>query len=363
MAGGTGGHVFPALAVAAALVERGVSVVWMGTRAGLEGRVIPSAGYPVEWISVSGLRRKGLMSWLAAPLRLTRAVAQALGAVRRQRPQVVLGMGGFVSGPGGVAARLARRPLVIHEQNARAGLTNRVLARLANDVLEAFPDTFKAARAAAVVGNPVRAEIIALEPPERRFADRDAVPRLLVLGGSQGALALNCVVPEALARLPGGLFPDVWHQAGRTLAEAESAYRGLRLKLKLEDFIDDMAAAYAWADLVICRAGALTVAELAAAGVGAILVPYPAAVDDHQTLNGRYLTEAGAARIVQQSDLTSEALAEMLAALLGDRARLLEMARAARARAWPDATDHIVDHCLAAAVAGGGVMSTERSHD
>lgn len=346
MAGGTGGHVFPALAVAAALVERGASVVWMGTRAGLEAHLVPRAGYPIEWIDISGLRRKGSLAWLAAPLRLARALVQALGAVRRQRPQVVLGMGGFVSGPGGVAARLGRRPLVIHEQNARAGLTNRLLARVADRVLEAFPDTFADSRRAIAVGNPVRAEIAALPAPEQRFAGRTGAARILVLGGSQGALALNCVVPEALARLPRELKPMVWHQAGRTLPEAKSAYQRLKLDLTLEDFIDDMARAYAWADLVICRAGALTVAELAAAGVGAILVPYPSAVDDHQAVNGRYLEEAGAAHLVRQSDLTGEMLAGMLAELLPDRPGLLRMAQAARARAWPHATDRIVECCL-----------------
>jgi len=347
LAGGTGGHVFPALAVASGLVERGASVVWMGTRAGLEGRVVPRAGYPVEWIPVRGLRGKGAATWLLAPFRVVRALMRALGAVRRQRPAVVLGMGGFVAGPGGLAAWLLRRPLVIHEQNARAGLTNRVLSRLAVRSLQAFPGALAGAE---TVGNPVRPEIAALPGPGERMAGRTGRLRLLVLGGSQGALALNRTVPQALALLPESLRPQVRHQGGRTRAQAEAAYADVALDLDLVDFIDDMAAAYAWADLVVCRAGALTVAELAAAGLGSILVPFPAAVDDHQTLNARYLSERGAALLMPQSELTAQRLARELQALAQDRARVAAMAAAARGAAWPDARERIVERCLEVAV-------------
>lgn len=343
MAGGTGGHVFPALAVASGLAERGASVVWMGTRAGLEARLVPQAGYPVEWIPVAGVRGKGAMTWLLAPLRLLRALLLAVGALRRQQPAVVLGMGGFVAGPGGLAAWLLRRPLVIHEQNARAGLTNRILSRLATRSLQAFPDALPHAE---TLGNPVRPEIAALAPPAERLHNRQGALRLLVLGGSQGALALNRTLPQALALLPAGVRPQVWHQAGRTLQQAAKTYGDDTAGVTLVEFIDDMAAAYAWADLVVCRAGALTVAELAAAGVGAILVPFPAAVDDHQTANARYLSERGAALLLPQAELTPQRLAGELQALAGDRPRLLAMAVAARSAAWPDARARIVEQCL-----------------
>jgi UDP-N-acetylglucosamine--N-acetylmuramyl-(pentapeptide) pyrophosphoryl-undecaprenol N-acetylglucosamine transferase len=344
MAGGTGGHVFPALAVADHLRRGGASVVWMGTRAGIEARLVSAADYHVEWITVSGIRRKGWLTWLGAPLAIMRAVGEALRAMRRQAPAVVLGMGGFAAGPGGLAAWLSRCPLVIHEQNAAAGLTNRLLARLANHVLEAFPGTFPPARGAEAVGNPVRPVIF-----ECRREDRDGRLRLLVLGGSQGALALNETVPAALARLSPEARPAVWHQAGRTLEAARQAYGDGQESLRLDEFIEDMAGAYAWADLVICRSGALTVAELAAAGLPAVLVPYPAAVDDHQTRNGQYLERAGAAVVVQQSELTPERLAALLGGLAGDRRRLADMGEAARKCAWPEATGKIAERCLAAA--------------
>lgn len=347
MAGGTGGHVFPALAVADHLREDGVSVVWMGTRAGIEARLVPAAGYPVEWISVAGLRRKGWLSWLKAPLALGRALVEALAALRRQHPSVVLGMGGFAAGPGGLAAWLLRRPLVIHEQNAAAGLTNRVLARLAQRVLEAFPGTFPASRSPSVVGNPVRAEIFESAKAPRGM--RTGRLHLLVLGGSQGALALNTMVPQALAKMAPEARPEIWHQAGRTLKQAREAYGDEAGNVRIEAFIDDMATAYGWADLVICRSGALTVAELAAAGLPAILVPYPSSVDDHQTRNGRYLEQAGAALIIQQSELTPDRLREVLRELCNDRGRLTAMGQAAQQCAWPRATAQIADFCTAVA--------------
>ncbi|MES1949444.1 undecaprenyldiphospho-muramoylpentapeptide beta-N- acetylglucosaminyltransferase [Salinisphaera sp. S4-8] len=345
MAGGTGGHVFPALAVAKALIARGVQVSWLGTAAGIEARLVPANDLTLHTIDVAGLRGKGMLSWLAAPLRLSRACLQALGVVRRVAPQLVVGMGGFAAGPGGLAARLTGRPLLIHEQNAAAGLTNRLLARMATTVLQAFPDTFAGDKARSV-GNPVRAEILDLPTPDERFADREGPIRLLVLGGSGGALAINERVPAALARIEADKRPQVRHQAGRTLEQAEAAYAQAGVEADVSAFIDDMAAAYAWADVVICRSGALTVAELAAAGVAALLVPYPYAVDDHQRANGQYLVDAGAATLVDQSELSVERLAEEIERLCADRNALRDRAEAARRVAWPHSTDDIVAACF-----------------
>ncbi|RJS92224.1 undecaprenyldiphospho-muramoylpentapeptide beta-N-acetylglucosaminyltransferase [Salinisphaera sp. Q1T1-3] len=348
MAGGTGGHVFPALAVARALGTRGAIVEWLGTAAGIEARLVPAEGITLHTIRVAGLRGKHLTTLLAAPMAITRALWEARGVLRRVRPHVVVGMGGFAAGPGGVMARLGGMPLVIHEQNAAAGLTNRILARLARRTLQAFPGTFAARHGAVTVGNPVRAEILALAPPATRWAERHGPLRLLVLGGSGGALAINQRVPEALAGLADAERPQVWHQAGKTLEAAETAYAERGVAGRVEAFIDDMAAAYAWADVVICRSGALTVAELAAAGVGALLVPYPHAVDDHQAANGAYLVDAGAARLVRQNEFTADRLREELVALGGDRPALLTRAEAARAAAWPESTDRIVEACIQA---------------
>jgi UDP-N-acetylglucosamine--N-acetylmuramyl-(pentapeptide) pyrophosphoryl-undecaprenol N-acetylglucosamine transferase len=347
MAGGTGGHVYPALAVAQALEEQSRSVVWLGTERGLEARVVPAAGIAMEWISVRGLRGKGIAALLSAPFLLSRALIQSLRVMKRHRPAAVLGMGGFVSGPGGVAAWLLRRPLIIHEQNARAGLTNRLLARLARVVLQAFPGSFSARRHAHTVGNPVREDIASIEPPETRFPAREGALRLLVLGGSQGALSLNRTVPAALARLPRELRPVVRHQTGtRTASVAVEAYRDAGIEAELPEFIEDMAAAYAWADLAICRAGALTVAELSAAGLPAIFVPYPAAVDDHQTANAGPLQAAGAACIVQEKDLSDASLGALLSRWLADRSELCERAMKARGLARPEALARITGHCL-----------------
>ncbi len=352
MAGGTGGHVFPALAVAEELRDGARPVVWLGTRSGLEARVVPAAGIPVEWITVSGLRGKGLANWVAAPFRLAWAVWQALRILRRRRPAAVLGMGGFVSGPGGLAAWLLRKPLVIHEQNAIAGLTNRILARLAREVLEAFPGSFTPGVRARRVGNPVRRAILRVPEPVARMAERTARPRLLVLGGSLGALALNVTVPAALARLVPGERPEVWHQTGeRTREQAEQAYRECGVEARLEPFIEDMAGAYGWADLVLCRAGALTVTELADVGVGSILVPFPYAVDDHQTGNALFLAREEAAILVPQSELDAARLASELKAILADRGRMLAMARTAHALAIPDAAAVVAGACVAAAEA------------
>ena len=347
MAGGTGGHVYPALAVAGALLAQSQSVVWLGTHRGIEARIVPAAGIAMEWVTVQGLRRKGAGAMLLAPFILLRALMQCLSVMVRLRPAAVLGMGGFVSGPGGVAAWLTRRPLLIHEQNAVAGLTNRLLARLARVVLQAFPGSFSSQRDAVTVGNPVRPEIAAIAPPAERLAGRDGAPRLLVLGGSQGALSLNQTVPEALARIPAGIRPLVRHQTGsRTAIEAAAAYRDAGIVAELPEFIDNMADAYAWADIVICRAGALTVAELAAAGLPAIFIPYPAAVDDHQSANARPMVDAGAAAMIQESELDASLLAELLTSWLGDRDALRARAGRARELARPDALDRIAGYCL-----------------
>ncbi|MCH8303116.1 MAG: undecaprenyldiphospho-muramoylpentapeptide beta-N-acetylglucosaminyltransferase [Proteobacteria bacterium] len=350
LAGGTGGHVYPALAVAQALRQQSREIVWLGTHAGLESRVVPAAGIEMEWISVKGLRRKGAISIVLAPLQLLLALMQSLRVILKHKPAAVLGMGGFVSGPGGLAAWLLRRPLVIHEQNAVAGLTNRLLARLARVVLQAFPGSFSSNVKTETVGNPVRADIAALEDPAMRYAGREGPLRLLVLGGSQGALALNKVVPAALALLSDELRPIVRHQAGeRTIAEAQAAYDAHNIDVELQPFIEDMAEAYAWADLVVCRAGALTVAELSAAGLPAIFVPFPSAVDDHQTANARPMTDAGAAALMPEKDLSDETLAGLLKHWLASRDALLQRALKSRALAHPDALRRITNYCLEAA--------------
>jgi UDP-N-acetylglucosamine--N-acetylmuramyl-(pentapeptide) pyrophosphoryl-undecaprenol N-acetylglucosamine transferase len=349
MAGGTGGHVFPALAVAGEL-RASREIVWLGTEQGIEARLVPAAGYAVEWIEVEGLRGKGVGRWLGAPLKLLRALAQARAALRRRRPGVVLGLGGFASGPGGIAAWLSGTPLVIHEQNAVAGLTNRWLSRFASRIAEGFPGSFPAGRGALYVGNPVRPEIAALPPPRQRFESRNGPLRLLVFGGSQGAASLNRIVPAAIALLPASRRPQVLHQTGaRDRDSTEAAYRAAGVQADVRAFIDDMAAAYAEADLVVSRSGALTVAELAAAGVGAILVPFPAAVDDHQTRNAEWLGRVSAAQVVSETGLTAPELANRLATLLGNgRSRLLAMAEAARSLAKPDAARRMAELCLLA---------------
>lgn len=349
--GGTGGHVIPGLAVARALRERGATVVWLGTRRGLESDLVPAAGFPLACIDVEGLRGRGVGNWLQAPFRVGMAILQALLAVRRLRPDVVLGMGGFVSGPGGVAAKLLWRPLLIHEQNAIAGMTNRLLSRVATTTLEAFPGSLPGA---LTVGNPVRPEIAAVAPPAQRYVDRGRQLRLLVVGGSRGAQALNELLPQALALLSERQRPKVLHQTGRDHFErTEQAYGNARAQGELKPFLDDMAKAYEWADLVVCRAGALTITELATVGVPALLVPFPFAVDDHQRANARYLSDAGAARLLPQSELTAERLAAQLGEFADDaangRSQLLTMAEAAHKLARNDAVAEVVAACLQAA--------------
>jgi UDP-N-acetylglucosamine--N-acetylmuramyl-(pentapeptide) pyrophosphoryl-undecaprenol N-acetylglucosamine transferase len=353
MAGGTGGHVFPALALARLLRERRREVIWLGTRRGLEARVVPAEGFAIEWLSVGGLRGKGALTLVAAPFNLMRALWQALAIVRRHRPGVVVGLGGFVTGPGGVAAWLLRRPLVIHEQNAVAGFTNRCLAPLARAVLTAFPAALAGRPRVRMIGNPVRADIASLPAPSQRFAGREGALRLLVIGGSLGARRLNEVVPRALALLAADATAPrltVRHQAGEKLIDAaRAAYADAQVQGEVTPFIADMAEALGWADLVVCRAGALTIAELAAAGVGAVLVPYPHAVDDHQAHNAQYLVDAGAARRSSDAGLEPATLAKTLVELCGrGRAGLLQLAEAARRVARPDAARDLLEAVLAA---------------
>jgi UDP-N-acetylglucosamine--N-acetylmuramyl-(pentapeptide) pyrophosphoryl-undecaprenol N-acetylglucosamine transferase len=350
MAGGTGGHVFPALALARLLRARSFEVVWLGTQRGLEARVVPAERIPIEWLSVGGLRGKGLSTLFAAPFRLIVALTQALRVMWRHRPVIVVGLGGFVTGPGGVAAWLTRRPLLIHEQNAVAGFTNRCLSHLAREVLEAFPGSFGHGVRARAIGNPVRQDIIAIAPPATRFESRTGAIRILVIGGSQGATRLNAVVPFALAQLKqDGTRPpiDVRHQAGERWIEAgRESYAKAGVRADVRPFIEDMAEAYSWADLVICRSGALTVSELAAAGVGAILVPFPAAVDDHQSQNARYLVSEGAAVLIADRELTADKLAQELRGLCAGRGKLLAMAERARLLSKPRAAEDLAASCL-----------------
>ncbi|MCL7941105.1 undecaprenyldiphospho-muramoylpentapeptide beta-N-acetylglucosaminyltransferase [Halomonas sp. ATCH28] len=345
MAGGTGGHVIPALSLARGLAAQGVQVAWLGSPRGIENRLVPEAGIPLHRIAVSGLRGNGLAGWLLAPFNLARAIWQAGRVIRDVDPQLVVGLGGFASGPGGLAAWLARRPLVIHEQNAVAGLTNRVLSRLARRVFAAFPQAFPGR--AEVVGNPVRDEIARLgEAPRRADEMAGRRLRLLVVGGSLGAQALNERLPEALARLPEARRPEVRHQAGRDKdATTRDAYREQGIEAEVTAFIDDMAGAYAWADLVVCRAGALTVAELAAAAKPALFVPFPHAVDDHQTANAGALVDEQAARLMPQQQMSAATLAECLASLL-DPDTLATMAARARACAHLDAVERLVAGCM-----------------
>jgi UDP-N-acetylglucosamine--N-acetylmuramyl-(pentapeptide) pyrophosphoryl-undecaprenol N-acetylglucosamine transferase len=345
MAGGTGGHIFPALSVAEAVRAAGWNVVWLGSRAGMEARIVPAKGYPMAWIRFSGLRGKGIVPAAMLPLNLLIAFWHSARAIFAHRPDVVLGMGGYVAFPGGMMASLFNRPLVIHEQNSVAGLVNRVLGRLADKVLAGFPDAFGKLKGVEWTGNPVRAEIAAMAPPEARFAQRAGRLRVLVVGGSQGAKALNDIVPQALATLPAATLPEVIHQAGAAHLEAVRAnYAAVDIAATVIPFIDDMAATYAQADLMICRAGASTIAELAAAGVPAVLVPFPYAVDDHQTHNARFLAERGGAVLIPQSELTPQRLGKLLAELTRDK--LLAMANAARDAGKPEATRAVAEACI-----------------
>ena len=344
MAGGTGGHIFPALSVADHARALGWNVIWLGSRAGMEARLVPAKGYPMAWIRFSAVRGSGMLRTAMLPLNLLVAFWQSARAIFAHRPDVVLGMGGYVAFPGGMMASLLNRPLVIHEQNSVAGLANRVLARVADRVLAGFPEAFGKRQKTEWTGNPVRADIAAIASPAVRYAGRTGPLRLLVLGGSQGAKALNDTVPQALAKLAPGEV-EVIHQAGAAHLEAVRAtYASVGVAATVIPFIDDMAATYAAVDLMICRAGASTIAELAAAGVPAILVPFPYAVDDHQTQNARFLSERGGAVLLPQSDVTPERLAELLSSFT--REKLLAMAIAAREVGKPEATREVAEACM-----------------
>lgn len=352
MAGGTGGHVYPALAVADALRARGWDVFWLGTRAGLEARVVPQAGIDMVWVSMGGMRGKGLLKKLMLPLMLLIAFGQSLRAILQRRPDVVLGMGGYTAFPGGMMASLLNKPLVIHEQNSVGGLTNRVLACLASRVLTAFPQAFRGEKDKPIpcrrvttewVGNPVRTDIVGVSK-----ASHSGPLRLLVVGGSLGASALNDLIPKALALLPPEQRPQVVHQSGRQHLDILRAnYAAAGVEAEVRDYIEDMAAAYQACDFAICRAGAMTVAELACAGVPAVLVPFPFAVDDHQTGNAEFLSAAGAAWLMQQKDLSADKLAALIGGL--DRATLAAMSEQALKLAKPDATQQVADICEALA--------------
>jgi UDP-N-acetylglucosamine--N-acetylmuramyl-(pentapeptide) pyrophosphoryl-undecaprenol N-acetylglucosamine transferase len=348
MAGGTGGHIFPGIAVADELRSRGIPVAWLGARGRLEEQLVPKANIPLHTIAIGAVRGKGFLKLLRAPFDVLSAVLAARRVLRAVQPRSVLSMGGFAAGPGGLAAWLTRVPLVVHEQNRVPGVTNKVLAKFARRVLAGFADAFGANRA-EWVGNPVRSSIAQIADPARRFGQRADLAQVLVLGGSQGAAVLNRTVPQALAllRAENRPSPQVRHQCGAAHADAaRNAYVQAGVAARVETFIDDMAAAYVDADLVIARAGALTVAELAASGLGAVLVPFAAAVDDHQTKNAQALVAAGAAVLVPERDATPMRLAAVLDELLSDRARLTRMAQAARTLAKPDATARIADVCL-----------------
>lgn len=345
-AGGTGGHVFPALAVAEALRERGCELLWIGTQHGLENQVVPPRGIPLQPLAMRAVRGGGIARKLVAPVRILAGLAAATRLLLRARPALVLGMGGYAAAPTGIAAWMLRIPLVIHEQNARAGLTNRLLARFATRILQAFPGAFGPSASVQTTGNPVRADIAALPAPAQRESFSATPLRLLVLGGSQGAQVLNETLPQVLGTLAGNPI-EVRHQCGRAhLEAARQAYQRAGVPAQVEAFIDDMAGAYAWAQIVVCRAGALTVSELCAAGVGAVLVPLPHAADDHQSANAAHMRDAGAGIIVPESPAFADALRTQLAALLAEPERLLAMAGQARTLARADACNTVVEHCL-----------------
>lgn len=344
IAGGTGGHIFPALAVARQLRDQGVEIQWLGTKGGMEDKIV-APEFPLAYLSVQGLRGKGLVRKLLSPWRLVRATGAAYRLIRKIKPDVVLGMGGYVSGPGGVAAWLARVPLVIHEQNAVAGYTNRLLAKIATTVLEAFPNTFVSEKV-MTTGNPVRIELVQSPLPQARWINRGGPLRVLVLGGSQGAGAINEAMIAAASDYPEKMNLNIWHQAGqRHYLTVKNAYEKIPVEARVSDFIEDMTSAYCWADLVICRAGALTVSEVAAVGVPSIFIPYPHAVDNHQLHNSRYLERAGAAIIVVEETLNKEKLVNLLKEFSADRNRLLAMAERARELAQPKAAEQVIAQC------------------
>ncbi len=340
MAGGTGGHVFPALAVAEALQNRNTQVTWLGTRKGLEATVVPANDIDIEWITIEGLRGKGFISWLIAPVKLIRAMWQSVVAIRKVKPDCVLGMGGFVAGPGGLVARLMGKPLVVHEQNAVAGLTNKYLAKIASKVLTGFPDVKGFGKNATWVGNPVRPSITASDGTSAA----DEGINILVIGGSQGALSFNQHLPSLFAKIKSSI--NVWHQTGRAKSqEVTDTYRKIGLPAKVTEFIDDMAEAYKWADLLVCRAGAMTIAECCAAAKPTLLIPYPHSAGDHQFINAQALSSIGAGVILSNHELSSSHAVAVLEELLSDKAKLIEMGEKAATLHKPDALDQVVKIC------------------
>ncbi len=346
MAGGTGGHIYPALAIAKELQQKGVSVVWLGTREGLEARVVPEQGIDIEWIDIKGVRGTGLTRWLKLPIQLSKAVLQAIAIFNRRKPDALLSMGGFVAGPGGIAGKLKRIPLILHEANAIVGLTNKVLAMFASKVMCAFPNTNGLVKHAQVVGNPVRKDIIRLHEQNKRLSESEQPLRLLIVGGSQGALSLNKVLPEAISMLDPSIRPEIRHQTGKGRGEQViEDYRNFGLQVDVREYLDDIATSYAWADLIICRAGAMTVAEITTAGLPALIVPYPYSAGDHQVFNAEFLVENKAAELLLHQDLNATNLVSKLTALLTDREKLVQMSANALALAKIDATEKAVEIC------------------
>ena len=350
MAGGTGGHIYPALAVADSLKQKGFNLYWLGSEKGMENKVVPEHGYPLLKINVSGVRGNGLLRLLFTPFMLIIALYQSLMIMIKVRPVVVLGMGGFASGPGGIAAWLMRIPLLIHEQNAIAGMTNNLLAPFAVSILAAFPNAFKSSEKIIITGNPVRENITTISTPKDRFAKRDVNElKVLVLGGSLGAKKLNDVMPRAMASLADEFKYEIKHQCGeKHFVDTEKAYAEQNVNVEVLPFINNMADVYSWADIVICRAGALTIAELASAGVASILIPFPYAVDDHQTSNASYLADESAAVLIQESQLTSDKIRDLLLKWYQAPELLLQMASKARSLAKPKATEDVAKYCMEA---------------
>lgn len=350
LAGGTGGHIYPAMAVAFCLRSQDVDISWMGSRGGMETQVVPKENIELDTVSVKKLRGVSWLNWLFLPISLFIAVVQAWLILQKRKPDVVLAMGGFASGPGAIAAWLRRTPIIVHEQNAIPGLTNRVISLFARNVLCGFPGVFTNLPKAQHVGNPVRNEITEIPVPEERFADRSGALRLLILGGSLGAQVLNRILPEAVANIEQEKRPEIWHQTGQQgMSETVLHYRKHEVEAKVAAFIEDMASAFTWADLVICRAGAMTIAELAAAGLASILVPYPFAVDDHQSTNAAFLVDNGAALLIPENEFKPKRLAETITELGENRSVVMGMAEKARSCASPDAVEIVANICLEAA--------------
>ena len=346
LAGGTGGHVFPALAIANELQGRGVPIVWVGTENGIEAKLVPAAGFPLLTVHIQGIRRKGLLQYLSAPVIITRALSESIRIVVKQKPCVLLGMGGFVAGPCALVGVLLRKPLIIHEQNSVLGLTNRILAPICKKMFTGFP-IVENNKKVEFCGNPVREDLRNIEEPDTRLAARTGPKRILIIGGSQGAAALNQIVPPGIEKLSASIPVDIWHQTGKgRMHEVTTAYKKFNSNARVSEFVEDMAEAYQWADLIICRSGAITLAEIAAVGLAAVLVPYPYAVDDHQTSNASRFVAAGAAYLIPESDLNADKLSELLAQLVSDTKQLVSMARAAKRLNTGNASQKIADECM-----------------